>query len=80
MELPKDISRTARAVKELASVIWNYIEPAITAVTLIGVQPKDFQGKAPYSRKDVRLWSRDFRLYFELAEVKSEGGAVAYAY
>ncbi len=66
--------------KESASVIWNYIEPAITAVTLIGVQPKDFQGKAPYSSKDVRLWSRDFRLYFELAEVKSEGGAVAYAY
>lgn len=66
--------------KEMASVNWNYIEPAITAVTLIGVQPKDFEGKAPYSKKDIRLWSRDFRLYFELAEVKSEEGAVAYAY
>ena len=66
--------------KETASVNWNYIEPAITAVALIGVQPKDFEGKAPYSKKDMRLWSRDFRLYFELAEVKSEEGAVAYAY
>jgi hypothetical protein len=66
--------------KEMAAVNWNYIEPAITAVTLIGVQPKDFEGKAPYSKKDMRLWSRDFRLYFELAEVKSEEGAVAYAY
>jgi len=66
--------------KETASVNWNYIEPAITAVALIGVQPQDFEGKAPYSKKDMRLWSRDFRLYFELAEVKSEEGAVAYAY
>ena len=66
--------------KETASVNWNYIEPAITAVTLIGVQPKDFEGKAPYSKKDMRLWSRDFRLYFELAEVKSAEGAIAYAY
>jgi len=66
--------------KERASVNWNYIEPAITAVTLIGVQPKDFEGKAPYSKKDMRIWSRDFRLYFELAEVKSKDGAVAYAY
>jgi hypothetical protein len=66
--------------KEAASVNWNYIEPAITAVTLIGVQPKDFGGKAPYSQKDMRIWSRDFRLYFELAEVKSKEGAIAYAY
>jgi hypothetical protein len=66
--------------KETASVNWNYIEPAITAVTLIGVQPKDFEGKAPYSKKDMRIWSRDFRLYFELAEVKSQEGSVAYAY
>jgi len=66
--------------KETASVNWNYIEPAITAVALIGVQPKDFDGKPPYSKKDMGLWSRDFRLYFELAEVKSEEGAVAYAY
>ena len=66
--------------KETASVNWNYIEPAITAVTLIGVQPKDFAGKAPYSKQDMRIWSRDFRLYFELAEVKSEEGATAYAY
>ena len=66
--------------KETASLNWNYIEPAITAVALIGVQPKDFEGKAPYSKKDMRLWSRDFRLYFELAEVKSAEGAVAYAY
>src|SRR5918992_395041 len=58
--------------KDTASVNWNYIEPAITAVTLIGVQPKDFAGKAPYSKQDMRIWSRDFRLYFELAEVKSE--------
>jgi hypothetical protein len=66
--------------KEAASVNWNYIEPAITAVTLIGVQPKDFGGKVPYSQKDMRIWSRDFRLYFELAEVKSKEGAIAYAY
>lgn len=66
--------------KEMASVNWNYIEPAITAVTLIGVQPKDFESKAPYSKKDMRIWSRDFRLYFELAEVKSEEGEVACAY
>ncbi len=66
--------------KEMASVNWNYIEPAITAVTLVGVQPKDFEGKAPYSKKDMRIWSRDFRLYFELAEVKSKEGSVAYAY
>lgn len=66
--------------KETASVNWNYIEPAITAVALIGVQPKDFDGKAPYSKRDMRIWSRDFRLYFELAEVKSKEGAVAYAY
>jgi hypothetical protein len=44
------------------------------------VQPKDFEGKAPYSKKDMRIWSRDFRLYFELAEVKSQEGSVAYAY
>ncbi|MEK7228625.1 MAG: hypothetical protein AAB154_01145, partial [Candidatus Binatota bacterium] len=66
--------------KEMASVNWNYIEPAITAVTLIGVQPKDFAGKPPYSKKDMSIWSRDFRLYFELAEVKSKEGAIAYAY
>jgi len=66
--------------KQTASVQWNYIEPAVTAVTLIGVQPKDFPGKAPYSKQDMRIWSRDFRLYFELAEVKSKEGAVAYAY
>jgi hypothetical protein len=66
--------------KEVASVNWNYIEPAITAVTLIGVQPKDFTGKPPYSKKDTSIWSRDFRLYFELAEVKSKEGAIAYAY
>jgi hypothetical protein len=66
--------------KEAASVNWNYIEPAITAVTLIGVQPKDFTGKPPYSKKDMSIWSRDFRLYFELAEVKSKEGAIAYAY
>ncbi len=66
--------------KETVSVNWNYIEPAITAVTLIGVQPKDFEGKAPYSKKDMRVWSRDFRLYFELAEIKSKEGSVAYAY
>jgi len=66
--------------KETASVNWNYIEPAITAVTLIGVQPKDFGGKPPYSTKDMRTWSRDFRLYFELAQVKSKEGAIAYAY
>jgi hypothetical protein len=66
--------------KEAASVNWNYIEPAITTVTLIGVQPKDFGGKPPYSKKDMQIWSRDFRLYFELAEVKSKEGAIAYAY
>jgi hypothetical protein len=66
--------------KETASVKWNYIEPAVAAVTLIGVRPKDFAGKAPYSRQDRRIWSRDFRLYFELAEVRSEEGAIAYAY
>ena len=66
--------------KEMAAVNWNYIEPAITAVTLVGVQPKDFEGKAPYTKKDMRTWSRDFRLYFELAEVKSQEGSVAYAY
>lgn len=66
--------------KETASVNWNYIEPAITAVTLIGVQPKDFGGKPPYSTKDMRTWSRDFRLYFELVQVKSKEGAIAYAY
>jgi hypothetical protein len=66
--------------KEMASVNWNYIEPAITAVTVVGVQPKDFAGKPPYSKKDTSIWSRDFRLYFELAEVKSKEGAIAYAY
>jgi hypothetical protein len=66
--------------KEAASLNWNYIEPAITAVTLIGAQPKDFPGKPPYSKKDISIWSRDFRLYFELAEVKSKEGAIAYAY
>jgi hypothetical protein len=66
--------------KEVASVNWNYIEPAITAVTFIGVQPRDFPGKAPYSKKDMSIWSKDFRLYFELAEVKSKEGAIAYAY
>jgi len=65
---------------EMAAVNWNYIEPAVTAVTLIGIQPKDFEGKSPYSRKDIRIWSRDFRLYFELAEVKSKEGTIAYAY
>ena len=64
--------------KETASVNWNYIEPAITAVTYwcsarIG-------GKPPYSTKDMRTWSRDFRLYFELAQVKSKEGTIAYAY
>ncbi|HEY2990127.1 MAG TPA: hypothetical protein VGL11_20610 [Candidatus Binatia bacterium] len=66
--------------KETASLNWNYIEPAVTAVALIGVQPKDFPGKPPYSKQDMRTWSRDFRLYFELAEVKSKEGAIAYAY
>jgi len=66
--------------KEMASVNWNNIEPTITAVTLIGLQPKDFGGKPPYSKKEMRIWSRDFRLYFELAEVKSKEGAIDYAY
>lgn len=66
--------------KQTASVNWNYIEPAITALILIGVQPKDFGANPPYSKKDMRTWSRDFRLYFELAEVKSKQGAIAYAY
>ena len=66
--------------KETVLVNWNYIEPGITAVTLVGVQPKEFDGKSPYSKKDMRLWSRDFRLYFELAELKSKEGAIAYAY
>ena len=66
--------------KEVASVNWNYIEPTVTAVTLIGVQPKDFGGKPPYSKKEMQIWSRDFRLYFELAEVKSKEGAIDYAY
>ena len=66
--------------KEMASVNWNYIEPAIMAVTLIGVQPEDFGGKPPYSKKVMRTWARDFRLYFELAEIKSKEGAIDYAY
>ena len=66
--------------KKMASVNWNYIEPSLMAVTLIGVQPKDFEGKPPYSKKEMRIWSRDFRLYFELAEVKSKGGSIDYAY
>ena len=66
--------------KEMASVNWNYIEPAIMAVTLIGVQPEDFGGKPPYSKKEMRVWARDFRLYFELAEVRSKEGAIDYAY
>ena len=66
--------------KEMASVNWNYIEPAIMAVTLIGVQPEDFGGKPPYSKKEMRTWARDFRLYFELAEIKSKEGAIDYAY
>lgn len=66
--------------KEVASVNWNYIEPAIMAVTLIGVQPEDFGGKPPYSKKEMRTWARDFRLYFELAEIKSKEGAIDYAY
>lgn len=66
--------------KETVSINWNYIEPAVTALTLIGVQPKDFESKTPYAKKDMRIWSRDFRLYFELAEVKSKAGAIAYAY
>jgi hypothetical protein len=35
----------------MASINWNYIEPAITAVTLIGVQPKDFGAKPLIRRK-----------------------------
>lgn len=66
--------------KEMASVNWNYIEPAIMAVTLIGVQPEDFGGKPPYSKKEMRTWARDFRLYFELAEINSKEGAIDYAY
>jgi len=66
--------------KEMASVNWSYIEPAIMAVTLIGVQPEDFGGKPPYSKKEMRTWARDFRLYFVLAEIKSKEGAIDYAY
>ncbi len=66
--------------KEMALVNWNYIEPAIMAVTLIGVQPEDFEGKPPYSKKEMRTWARDFRLYFVLAEIKSKEGAIDYAY
>jgi hypothetical protein len=66
--------------KETASVNWNYIEPTVIALTLVGVQPKDFEGKPPYSNRDMRIWSRDFKFYFELAEVKSKEGAIDYAY
>ena len=66
--------------QETVAVNWNYIEPAITAVALIGVKPKDFGSKAPYSKADMQRWSRDYRLYFDLAEVKSGEGAIAYAY
>ena len=66
--------------KQTVSLNWTYIEPGVTAITLIGVQPKDFPGHAPYSEKDSRIWARDYKLYFELAEVKSKDGAIAYAY
>ncbi len=66
--------------KEMASVNWDYIEPTLVAVTLIGVQPEEFGGKPPYAKKDMRVWARDFRLYFELAEIKSKEGAIDYAY
>ena len=66
--------------KQTVSANWTYIEPGVTAITLIGVQPKDFPGHAPYSEKDSRIWARDYKLYFELAEVKSKDGAIAYAY
>jgi hypothetical protein len=66
--------------KQTVSLNWTYIEPGVTAITLIGVQPKDFPGRAPYSEKDSRIWARDYKLYFELAEVKSKDGAIAYAY
>ena len=66
--------------KEMASVNWSHIEPAIMAVTLIGVQPEDFGGKPPYSKKEMRTWARDFRLYFVSAEIKSKEGAIDYAY
>ena len=65
--------------KEMVSVNWNYIEPTIMAVTLIGVQPEEFGGNPPYSKKDMLTWARDFRLYFELAEIKSKEGAIDYA-
>jgi hypothetical protein len=47
------------------------------AASAAGVRLKDFAGQTPYSKQDMRIWLRDFRLYFELAEVKSEQGATA---
>lgn len=65
---------------EEALIDWNYIEPKSEAVIFLGVRPGDFKVKPPYSDEDMRLWSRDFRTYFELAEIKSKEGALDYLY
>lgn len=66
--------------KEEVLMEWNYIEPRSAAVIFLGVQPRDFKAKPPYSDEDMRLWSRDFRTSFELVEIKSKEGALDYVY
>lgn len=66
--------------KENALLKWTYIEPRSTSVIFLGVQPKDFKATPPYSKKDMQLWSRDFKVYFDLAEVNSKEGASDFAY
>jgi hypothetical protein len=59
---------------------WTYLEPRSTSLILLGVQPEDFNAKPPYSNKEMQIWSRDYKVYFELAEISSKEGAFDFAY
>jgi hypothetical protein len=59
---------------------WSYLEPRSTSLILLGVQPEKIDAEPPYSREDMALWSRDFKIYFESAEISSKEGAFDFAY
>ena len=66
--------------KDEIELNWNYLEPGHTAVIFLGVRPKEIDSQPPYSRQQMQLWARDFKIYFELAQIQTKEGSVDYAY
>jgi hypothetical protein len=73
-------AKEAGVGKSDASFVWTYLEPRAVSVIFLGVRPDDLAAKPPYSRRDMQTWSKDFKAYFELVEVKSKEGAFDFVF